>query len=156
METILKKNTPLRLATRQDMHEINSGALLKRGDDQGIAPDGFSYIENQDKPAPVEGYRWARLLTSDLYGWEQVALPTPEPVIQPVTKLTIKRRLDTLGKWQLFKAILAADENMGDEWAIAQDIRSDDPMFVLNKAALKLALDLTDEEFEALLEPSND
>ena len=41
---------------------------------------------------------------------------------------------------------------MADEWLIAQDIRADDPIFIQNAASLKNALDLTDEEFNALLD----
>ena len=69
-----------------------------------------------------------------------------------VTKLTIKRRLDALGKWETFKAILAqAPEVVQDEWTLAQEIRADDPMFTANRDAFRDALELTEEEFETLL-----
>ena len=72
--------------------------------------------------------------------------------VMGVTKLTIKRRLDALGKWETFKAILAqAPEAVQDEWTLAQEIRSDDPMFTANRDAFRTALGLTDEDFDKLL-----
>lgn len=69
-----------------------------------------------------------------------------------VTKLTIKRRLDALGKWEKFKAILAqAPESVQDEWTLAQEIRADDPMFTANRDAFRDALGMTEEEFEGIL-----
>lgn len=69
-----------------------------------------------------------------------------------VTKLTIKRRLDALGKWETFKAILAqAPEEVQDEWTLAQEIRPDDPMFTANRDAFRDALGLTEDQFETLL-----
>lgn len=69
-----------------------------------------------------------------------------------VTKLTIKRRFDALGKWERFKAVLAqAPESVQDEWTLAQEIRADDPMFTANRDAFRDALGLTEEEFEGIL-----
>lgn len=69
-----------------------------------------------------------------------------------VTKLTIKRRLDALGKWETFKAILAqAPESVQDEWTLAQEIRADDPMFIANRESFRTALGMTNAEFDALL-----
>lgn len=69
-----------------------------------------------------------------------------------VTKLTIKRRLDALGKWETFKAILAqAPEAVQDEWTLAQEIRADDPMFIANRESFRTALGMTNAEFDALL-----
>lgn len=70
-----------------------------------------------------------------------------------VTKLTIKRRLDALGKWETFKAVLAqAPEAVQDEWSLAQEIRTDDPMFAANREGFRTALGMTNAEFYALLE----
>lgn len=71
-----------------------------------------------------------------------------------VTKLTIKRRLDALGKWETFKTVLAqAPEAVQDEWMLAQEIRSDDPMFIAHADIFKTGLDMTEEEFQNLLNP---
>jgi len=69
-----------------------------------------------------------------------------------VTKLTIKRRLDSIGKWERFKAILAqAPETVQDEWMLAQEIRSDDPIFAANRETFRTALGMTNAEFDAVL-----
>lgn len=68
-----------------------------------------------------------------------------------VTKLTLMRRLDTLGKWGTFKAVLASmPELVQDAWNLAQEISESDPMFAANRAAIAAALGLTEEEVMAL------
>lgn len=69
-----------------------------------------------------------------------------------VSKLTIMRRLGD--KWPTLKGILSQlPELVQDAWLLAQEIRSDDPLFADNAEFLKSALNLTDEEFTALLTP---
>ena len=91
-------------------------------------------------------------------GWSPVYPPDPPPVepeppeIEGVPKLTIKRRLGA--KWATLRAIIATlPEDTQDEWNLAQVIEADDPIFVANAAFLQAALDLTEEEFAALLTP---
>ena len=74
------------------------------------------------------------------------------PKIEGVPKLTIKRRLGA--KWATLRAIIATlPEDTQDEWNLAQVIEADDPIFVANAAFLQAALELTEEEFTALLTP---
>lgn len=76
----------------------------------------------------------------------------PAPV--EISKLTLMRRLDALGKWPAFKELLLQlPEITQDAWALAQSIRSDDPLFVEAAPAIKGALSLTDEQFDGLLLP---
>ena len=86
---------------------------------------------------------------ADLPRWS----PEAEPVkIEGVPKLTIKRRLGA--KWATLRAIIATlPEDTQDEWNLAQVIEADDPIFVANSAFLQAALELTEEEFAALLTP---
>jgi polyhydroxyalkanoate synthesis regulator phasin len=75
-----------------------------------------------------------------------------EPVIVGVSKLTIMRRLGD--KWPTLKAaLLTLPEIVQDAWLLAQEIRADDELFVAYKDTLQTLLDLTDEEFNALLIP---
>ncbi len=152
---ILIKTETLELAKRAELNQLGwNGLPLTRAEGEWVVPDGYKYVADLPRPTETpEGYRWQRSLTLDNYGWEAVELPVVEPIVQPVTKLTIKRRLDVLGKWELFKTILDQTPAIKDEWDIAQDIRADDPMFVSNAESLKLALGITDEEFDALLAP---
>jgi hypothetical protein len=76
------------------------------------------------------------------------------PTASGISKLTLKRRLDALGKWAAFKAFLASlGETAVDEFNLAAEIRVDDPMFQQIAPLAKQALDLTDEQYTALLTP---
>jgi len=73
-------------------------------------------------------------------------------VADGVSKLTIMRRLGD--KWPVLKTILAGlPEGVSDAWELAHEIRADDPLLVANAEFLKGALEMTDEEFSALLKP---
>jgi hypothetical protein len=72
--------------------------------------------------------------------------------ITEISKLTLMRRLSALGKWSAFKTLLAQlPETTQDAWTLAQAIRADDPLFAANAQTIKAALNLTDEQFDALL-----
>lgn len=121
-------------------------------------PSGEAWVVVEDRPAiDHDRQRLVRVLTTDRDGWDVVDL-SPEELAdrhnpQPVTKLTIKRRLDALGKWEVFKAILAqAPEAVQDEWTLAQEIRADDPMFTANRDGFRTALGLTEDQFQKLLQ----
>ena len=87
-----------------------------------------------------------RDLTDEEIAARNVAMPTT------ATKLTIMKRLEAFGKWETFKGVLATlPTNVQDSWTLAQDIRSDDPLFTANADALMTALDLSDEEFNTIL-----
>jgi len=75
----------------------------------------------------------------------------PDPA-GAISKLTLKRRLDVLGKWSAFKAFLASlGEAAVDEFNLAAEIRADDPMFQQIAPLAKQSLELSDEEYDALL-----
>ena len=125
------------------------------------APEGYAYVPVIDRPDydPATQHR-ERTLTAEEDGWtvrdlteEELAarIPAP-PEIIGVSKLTIMRRLGA--KWAVLKAILASlPDDVQDAWNLAQEIKSDDPLFVANSAFLQAALELTEEEFAALLTP---
>ena len=125
------------------------------------APDGYAYVPVIDRPDydPETQHR-ERTLTAEEDGWtirdltaEELAarIPAP-PEIIGASKLTIMRRLGP--KWATLKAILASlPDDVQDAWNLAQEIKSDDPLFVANSAFLQAALELTEEEFTALLTP---
>jgi hypothetical protein len=57
-------------------------------------------------------------------------------------------------KWPTLKAALSTlPEIVQDAWLLAQEIRADDELFLSYGETMKTLLDLTDEEFNALLIP---
>jgi hypothetical protein len=76
------------------------------------------------------------------------------PPVHAISKLTLMRRLDALGKWADFKTLMSQlPEPVRDAWDLALEIRSDDAMFVANAATITTALGLTEAQYEALLAP---
>jgi DNA gyrase/topoisomerase IV subunit A len=93
----------------------------------------------------------AQLDTANARIAELEAVPE-EPVIVGVSKLTIMRRLGD--KWPTLKAALSTlPESVQDAWLLAQEIRADDELIMTYGDTLKGLLDITDEEFSALLTP---
>lgn len=92
---------------------------------------------------------------AQIHASHELALDEARGIPRPtgaVTKLTIMRRLGP--KWATLKAILASlPDDVQDAWTLAQEIRADDPLFAANAAFLQAELELTEEEFTALLTP---
>jgi len=132
-----------------------------KGENPPKLPEGEAWVTVEDRPEPGENQRVERELTAEKYGWRVIDL-SPEEIaarnpVRPVTKLTLMNRLLALGKWETFKAILASQSTIvRDAWALAQDIRSDDPLFAANREVFRTALGLPEEEFDELLKPSDD
>lgn len=83
---------------------------------------------------------------------QKIALDFPDRVRpRKVTKLTILKRLDALGKWETFKYIMSTmPAIVQDSWELATEINDQDPLFVQNRLALMTALGLTEEQFDDL------
>ena len=85
---------------------------------------------------------------AELEAWPEVE------VIPDVTPLTIITRLVDLGKWPEFEAILSAFPSFVEKsFYAAQTIEASHPLFLAYVEEFKAGLDLTDEEFTALLTP---
>jgi hypothetical protein len=136
------------LRRRGELPEINEGI-----------PEPWAYVPDLPRPeidTDTQTYD-GRVVTLDGYGWRFRDLTPDEiearkPGVQPITKLTLMNRLHAMEKWDTFKAILAqAPAIVQDSWTLAQDIRSDDPLFVANAEGFRAALELTEDEFHQLL-----
>jgi hypothetical protein len=85
---------------------------------------------------------------------EAAALTAQEPVKAcTLSKLVLTRRLRDIGKEDAFWAILTAQPILYREFILAQELRTDDPMFTSQAPILKAALGLTDEQFTNLIKP---
>jgi hypothetical protein len=78
---------------------------------------------------------------------------TPAQPVRTLSKLTLTRRLRDLGKEDAFWAILTAQPVLYREFILAQELRTNDPMFTAQAPQLKAALALTDEQFTELIQP---
>jgi hypothetical protein len=99
--------------------------------------------------------------TRQLYFLIDGALKTSQEYIESVrpkiprkqSKLQIMRRLQDLGKWATFKAILAAAPAIvKDAWDLAAYIDESDPMFEASKEQFLNALGITPAQFSSLFD----
>jgi hypothetical protein len=135
-------------------------------------PEGVRHVELTDEQAAaiaaqppgafilLDGEPVAResvLASGDRVRWDtdlhKLVRFTPAPAPRELSKLTLRRRLRALGKEATFDAALDLIPNARADWDDAQTLRTDDPLFTDAAPAFKSALDLTDEQFTALLAP---
>lgn len=80
-------------------------------------------------------------------------LPPPPPVVRKISKLNLVTALKSRGLYDYFYGII---ENAGvlDEWTLAQDLKDNHPLFTEHAPTIKQLLNLSDEEFEEIIEES--
>jgi len=149
MKTLIKNET-LTLATRKEMRDGNYGYPLTRPDGDWQSPDGYTYVDDLPKPEPQDGYRWVRKLTSDEYGWEEIAIVIPDPVYGEVSKRIFFKRMTALGKWRQFKQLIKQDESVKDLYDNSAGLDINDPDVIALSPAIKSELGLSDEEYQSL------
>lgn len=110
-------------------------------------PKADTWIERPAPPAfnpDTQSITWTRNAE-----WEIIELP---PVVYTFSKLSLMRRLDSIGKWEMFKELLMQlPEIVKDTWDLASEIRSDDPIFTAYSDAIKLGLNLSEEEYNTII-----
>lgn len=122
-------------------------------------PAGFDGFSGAD-PTPTTYADYLLWCLSDPLTEQQlregaaaIRIARATPPVLPVSKLTLMRRLSEIGKWSIFKYLISQlPEDTQDAWALAQAVSPDDPLFVQYAPGIKAALELTDEQFDALLE----
>lgn len=126
------------------------GLWLSKQGQRVAAPEAFV-----NGPGPFRGFsaRFHMVLANDTEDAVKAfgLRPAPPLPVCSASKLTIKRKLEAMGKWEVFKAVmLSMPATVQDEWALAQEIREDDPLFLANRDALVAALGITPEQLDGL------
>lgn len=67
------------------------------------------------------------------------------------SKLKLKRKLDELGVWAGLRAVMAQDQDVWDEWLLAQDIDIADPLV----KAMRLQMEWTTQQVQDLFNSVN-
>jgi hypothetical protein len=81
-----------------------------------------------------------------------IASPKPAPVgPKQLSKLELKARLDVLGKWAAFVTFMDAI-GAWDDFILASFISTDHALFTTYAPQVKAGINLTDEEFDSLIE----
>ena len=120
----------------------------------------MSYVEVSDEIAAtvVAGQNPA---TRQLYFLIDGVLKTQQEYIESQrpkvprkqTKLQIMLKLEEMGKWTTFKAILASLPTIvQDAWILSQYIDESDPLFQANRPALLVALGITEDQLSSLFD----
>jgi hypothetical protein len=127
----------------------------------------ISHSENNGFDFKKTAYKNAPLVSANLRVFVSEQTPAVDPtademsalfsspalVVLKLSKLGIRRKLRAMGKEDAFNTALAALPHAQADWDDAQEIRTDDALFVENAAALKTAVGLTDDEFASILTP---
>jgi hypothetical protein len=151
-----------------------SGSLLRRNPDfdhfpgvwkrsgdlpaAALAGGSWVYLEREEFP-PFDEETQKLVRDSNFetrYGWDVEAL-TDEEIEErtpSIDKLTLFRRLQGMGLWGDFKAVIATmDEELRDAWEVTDAVKKTDPLVVAFAGDLQTALGVTPEQMEALLTP---
>lgn len=67
------------------------------------------------------------------------------------SKLKLKRKLDELGVWESLRAVMVQDQDIWDEWLLAQDIDIGDPLV----NAMRLQMEWTNQQVQDLFNSVN-
>ncbi|QDP47068.1 MAG: hypothetical protein Tp1111SUR522732_6 [Prokaryotic dsDNA virus sp.] len=67
------------------------------------------------------------------------------------SKLKLKRKLDELGVWASLRAVMVQDQDVWDEWLLAQDIDIDDPLV----NAMRVQMEWTTQQVKDLFNSVN-
>lgn len=140
-------------------NETVNGALIMNYPNQPNSrkiQDGWMLIEETVYPNDGNRYRETGILIDDpVYGhkikvvWEVVA-PMPEMPFD-ISKIKLKRALETIGKWEEFKAILGQDPSVAEEFDLAVTLVSNDPLVLLMSQICIQQFGLTEEQIKTIL-----
>lgn len=87
-----------------------------------------------------------------VYDGEEFLIPeAPTKNYTVASKLKLKRRLDELGVWASLRAVMVQDQDVWDEWLLAQDIDIDDPLV----NAMRLQMEWTTQQVQDLFNSVN-
>ena len=110
---------------------------------------------NPSEPAPAgkhyAGDGWEATANTIVYKWRLVDDPPPPP--RTFSKMKIVAALIEIDAWNETKAWIQAN-GLYDLYLAAQDFAEDNEHFENGKAALQMALHLTDEQVEQILSSS--
>lgn len=126
------------------------------------SPSGYKYIPLLPMPTekPASGNQWVTNLTDTEVNWiESILETTPNENSEEdgISKLTLMKRLQFIGKWSSFKEVLQSlDENSYDAWSLAQEIKASDPVVIDNSVAIIQYLQITEQQFSDILDPFSD
>ena len=96
----------------------------------------------------TEGETW------NLVDDEVVVVPRPPrvPVLGAVKKFTFHKRLKALGKWNAFKTEIKKTEGIKDLYDNSHELDINDPDVIALSPLIKIAVGLTDAEYDSLFE----
>lgn len=101
----------------------------------------------------VTSIRAPRAVTAAELAAAYAAAPAPAAPGRDLAKLTLRRRLRDIGKEEAFDAALDSIPHARRDYDDAQTLNTADPLFTTAAPLLKSTLQITDEQFAALIAP---
>jgi len=126
------------------------------------SPSGYKYIPLLPMPTeePASGNQWVTNLTDTEVNWIESSLETitnESTEEDGISKLTLMKRLQFIGKWVSFKEVLQTlDEDSYDAWNLTQEVKSSNSIVIDNRAGIIQYLQITEQQFSDILDPFSD
>lgn len=123
------------------------------------SPPGYKYIPSLPIPTedPSDGNEWVTNLTDTEINWIESTsetIPNENTEEEGISKLTLMKRLQFIGKWASFKEVLQSlDEDSYDAWSLAQEIKSSNSVVIDNRDGIIQYLQITEQQFYDILDP---
>lgn len=154
---------PLERMTWATRPKWDGKPIIFEGENPPLLDEGQAWVPIEDRPTPGENQRLVRVLTTERDGWDVVDL-TPEEIeareqeriatMPGVTPLQLIERLVEAGKWDAFEAALGQFPSYVEKaFYAAQDIKRNHHLLLAYGPQFRLALGMTEEEFDTLLTP---
>lgn len=117
--------------------------------------DGWMLLEETEYPTDGKKYYMTGILIDDELLGHKIKVVWEErvevEVAYNISKLKLKRALESLGQWESFTAVLNQNESLKEDFDIAVTLKSNDPLVLGIVSVFTQQFGLTEEQIKTIL-----